>query len=164
MCLEIRFYSVQYRDVPKLGEQSVYIQYYQRFLSKPAPPILKPVQLFSPRQFYIVKPAQILFYVIPKVWVILQLVSGEFFLESLVILYINRLFSQFESNSVYGYIECDLGAYFSLKLQIPILCYSLKNDLNYLIKTFWGTNFDLCRFFFSNYCHNSSLYAFPNQF
>ena len=35
-----------------------------------------------------------------------------------------------------GYIECDFGADFSLKLQIPILCYSLKNDLNYLIKTF----------------------------
>ena len=46
---------ISIRDVPKLGEQSVYIQYYQRFLSKPAPTILKPVQLFSPRQFYIVK-------------------------------------------------------------------------------------------------------------
>ena len=45
------------------------------------------------------KSAQILFYVIPKVWVILQLVSGEFFLESLVILYIKRLFSQFGYNS-----------------------------------------------------------------
>ena len=53
--MKIFWDCISIRDVPKLGEQSVYIQYYQRFFSKPTPPILKPVQLFSPRQFYIVK-------------------------------------------------------------------------------------------------------------
>ena len=35
-----------------------------------------------------------------------------------------------------GYIECDFGPDFSLILQIPILCYSLKIDLMYHKKTF----------------------------
>ena len=59
-----------------------------------------------------------------------------------------------------GYIKCDFGADFSQKLQISILCYSLKKGMNYHIKHFEGPILAL-QGFFSSFGHNPSLYDVP---
>ena len=48
-----------------------------------------------------------------------------------------------------GYIKCDFGADFRLKLQILIFGYSLKNSMNYYIKPFEGPILALQGFFTS---------------
>ena len=56
-----------------------------------------------------------------------------------------------------GYIKCNFGADFSQKLQIPILCLSLKMAMKYQIKHFEGSILALWGFF-SSFGHNPSLY------
>ena len=60
-----------------------------------------------------------------------------------------------------GYIKCDFGADFSEKLQISILCYSLKKGRNYHVKHFEGPIL-ASQGFFSSFGHNPSLYDVPN--
>ena len=71
---------------------------------------------------------------------------------------VNTLYIFFKDIGPPGYIECDFGADFILKLQIPILCYSLKNDLKYHIKIFIGTNSDLREFFLKLLAYVIHLY------
>ena len=61
---------------------------------------------------------------------------------------------------VSGYKKCDFGADFSEKLQISMLCYSLKKGMNYHVKHFEGPILAL-QGFFSSFGHNPSLYDAP---
>ena len=57
-------------------------------------------------------------------------------------------------------MKCDFWADFSEKLQISILCYSLKKGRNYHVKHFEGPILAL-QGLFSSFGHNPSLYDAP---